>query len=199
VSPPSAEQLKQLDDAIQIGARDSIAIGRIAAERGAGTLAVKAASAQRELARAAKGAADRERLERLRARVATYTERARQAGDHMKMARNLEKIAPAYGQRPAAYGRAVDERGDGHADLPVALVTEAGETLAAGRTNDEGYFALSGSAPAKAADEVLLQVGERAALGTFAVTSRGRPLPPRAIVARGPRGVRRSKKVSKKG
>ncbi len=195
---PSAEQLKQLDEAIQTGAQDSIAIGRSAAERGAGTLAAKAASASRELARATAGGADKERLNRLRARVGTYTERARQGGEQMKMARSLEKIAAAYGQRPAAYGRAVDERGKGHTDLPVALVTEAGETLAAGRTDDEGYFALSLSAPADVAGEVLLHVGEGAALGTFEVTSRGRLLPPREILARGPRGVRRTTKLPKK-
>lgn len=186
---PSAEQLKQLDDAVQAAPHETIALGRIAAERAAGTLAAKAASARREMARAAAGAG-RERVERLRALASIYTERAGQVAEQVKMARTLEKIGAAYGQRPAAYGRAVDERGRGHDGLPVALVTERGETLASGRTDEDGYFALSAGTPTDATGEVLLRVGEGGSLGSFPVTSNGRPLPPREIRVSGPRGRR---------
>jgi hypothetical protein len=185
---PSAEQLKQLDEGVQAGARDAIAIGRIAAERGAGTLAAKAASARRELARATAAGAGKERLERLRAQASAYAERARQGAEQAKMARSLEKIGAAFGQRPAAYGRAVDERGRGHADLPVALVTEGGETLVAGRTDEDGYFALSLSASTEVTGDVVLRIGDKGALGAFPVTSQGRLLPPREIVVTGRRG-----------
>jgi hypothetical protein len=195
---PSAEQLKQLDEGVQTGARDAIAIGRIAAERSAGTLAAKAASARRELARAAAAGAGKERLEHLRAQAAAYAARAGQGAEQLKMARTLEKIGAAYGQRPAAYGRAVDERGRGHAGLSVALVTERGETLVAGRTDEEGYFALSLAATPDVAGDVLLRLGEGGSLGSFPVTNNGRLLPPREILFSGPRGGRDTTEPPKK-
>lgn len=187
---PNEDQLKQLDDGLQTGAHDAIGISRIAAERGAGTLAAKAASARRELARATAAGVSRERLDRLRALASAYAERARLGMEHAKMARGLEKIGAAFGQRPAAYGRAVDERGRPHADLPVALVTEGGEPLVAGYTDEDGYFALSLPASADVSGDVVLHVGERGTLGAFPVTSQGRLLPPRATLVTGPRAGR---------
>ena len=189
-TPFSAEQLKQFDEGVRAGIHDVIAIGRIAAERGAATLAAKAASAHRELTRAAAAGASRERLERLRARATAYAERARKVAEQATMARSLERIGGAFGRRPAAYGRAVDERGKGHADLPVALVNEAGEVLVAGHTDDEGYFALALPAGVEVTGDVVLRVGERGALGAFPVTSQGRLIPPREVLVTGPRGGR---------
>ena len=190
---PSPEQIKQFDDAVQSTPQLVIALARIAAERNAATLAAKAASTRRELARATAAKVDRKRVEQLRALAASYSERAGQGAEHLKMAMTLEKIGVAYGQRPAAYGRAVDERGRGHANLPVALATEQGETLAEGRTDEDGYFALSAALPTDATGEVVLRVGEGGSLGTFAVTSRGRLIPPREIRVSGPRGGRVTK------
>ena len=187
---PSAEQLKQFDDAVQAAPQVVIGLARIAAERAAATLAAKAASARREVARASAAGAGRERLERLRALASAYEARAEQSAEHLTSARVLERLGAVFGQRPAAYGRAVDERGRGHANLPVALVTERGETLAEGRTDEDGYFAVSLATPPAATGEVLLRVGEGGSLGTFAVTSQGRLLPPREIRVSGPRGGR---------
>ena len=196
---PTAEQLKRLGEAVNTGTRDLIGVGRMAAERSAVTLAAKAASARRELTRASAAHAHRERLESLRARAAAYTERARQSAEQTNLAGSIEKIGAAFGQRPAAYGRAVDERGRGHADVPVAIMTEAGETLATGHTDEEGYFAISQSVAAKVAGDVVLQVGKGGALGTYPLTSRGRLVPPREIIASGPRSGGRTKTVPKKG
>ena len=184
---PGTEHLAEFHDAVDSTPQVVIALARVAAERGAGTLAAKAASTRRELARATAAGASRERLARLRAQAATYADQAALGAERLKTAKTLERIGSAYGQRPAAYGRAVDERGRPHADLPVALVTERGETLAEGRTDEDGYFAISVEAPVAAAGDVLLRVGEGGALGSFAVTSRGRLLPPREIRVSGRR------------
>lgn len=175
--PPYQLNPEQLAEATRRALDSTGDVSRLAAERFAGTMAVKARLAKREVTRAARAGAPAEQAAGLALRAKGLALRAEATRLEARLVGARASLAAVVGHSPAAYGRVVDAHGAARAEVPVALVNSEGETLARGVSDAEGVFAVA--APPGETD-VHLVVGETRHM----VARAGQPMAPRAFTIR---------------